>query len=171
MVIERLAEVYAIEASIRSTSAEHRLGVRQAKSKVLMADLKMLLMDTLKDISAKDPVASAIKYTLGHWAGLTLFLEDGRLEVDSNTVERNMRSVALGRVNSLFAGSDGGAETWAILGSLLTTAKLNGLDPYTWLNDVLERIVSGEIKSTSLWRCLPWHWKQEHADMNMAVAA
>ncbi len=61
-----------------------------------------------------------------------------------------MRSVALGRVNSLFAGSDGGAETWAILGSLLTTAKLNGLDPYTWLNDVLERIVSGEIKSTSL---------------------
>ncbi|AAL53956.1 transposase [Brucella melitensis bv. 1 str. 16M] len=101
VVIERLAEVYAIEASIRSTSAEHRLGVRQAKSKVLMADLKMLLMDTLKDISAKDPVASAIKYTLGHWAGLTLFLEDGRLEVDSNTVERNMRSVALGRVNSL----------------------------------------------------------------------
>ncbi len=171
VVIERLAEVYAIEASIRSTSAEHRLGVRQAKSKVLMADLKMLLMDTLKDISAKDPVASAIKYTLGHWAGLTLFLEDGRLEVDSNTVERNMRSVALGRVNSLFAGSDGGAETWAILSSLLTTAKLNGLDPYTWLNDVLERIVSGEIKSTSLWRCLPWHWKQEHADMNMAVAA
>ncbi len=171
VVIERLAEVYAIEASIRSTSAEHRLGVRQAKSKVLMADLKMLLMDTLKDISTKDPVASAIKYTLGHWAGLTLFLEDGRLEVDSNTVERNMRSVALGRVNSLFAGSDGGAETWAILGSLLTTAKLNGLDPYTWLNDVLERIVSGEIKSTSLWRCLPWHWKQEHADMNMAVAA
>ncbi len=71
----------------------------------------------------------------------------------------------------LFAGSDGGAETGAILGSLLTTAKLKGLDPYTWLNDVLERIVSGEIKSTSLWRCLPWHWKQEHADMNMAVAA
>ncbi len=171
VVIERLAEVYAIEASIRSTSAEHRLGVRQAKSKVLMADLKMLLMDALKDISAKDPVASAIKSTLGHWAGLTLFLEDGRLEIDSNTVERNMRSVALGRVNSLFAGSDGGAETWAILGSLLTTAKLNGLDPYTWLNDVLERIVSGEIKSTSLGRCLPWHWKQEHADMNMAVAA
>jgi transposase len=82
-----------------------------------------------------------------------------------------MRSIALGRVNSLFAGSDGGAESWAILGSLLTTAKLNGLDPYTWLNDVLERIVSGEIKSTSLERCLPWHWKQERADMNMAVAA
>lgn len=170
-VIERLAEIYAIEARIRGTSAEHRLSVRQAKTKGLMADLKTLLMDTLKNISAKDPVASAIKYTLGLWSGLTLFLDDGRLEVDSNTVERNMRSIALGRVNSLFAGSDGGAETWAILGSLLTTAKLNGLDPYTWLNDVLERIVSGEIKSTSLERCLPWHWKQEHADMNMAVAA
>jgi hypothetical protein len=82
-----------------------------------------------------------------------------------------MRSIALGRVNSLFAGSDGGAETWAILGSLLTTAKLNGLDPYTWLNDVLERIVSGEIKSNSLERCLPWQWKKEHVDMDIAVAA
>ncbi|WP_413990745.1 IS66 family transposase [Labrys okinawensis] len=170
-VIERLAEIYAIEARIRGTSAEHRLSVRQTQTKGLMADLKTLLMDTLKNISAKDPVASAIKYTLGLWSGLTLFLDDGRLEVDSNTVERNMRSIALGRVNSLFAGSDGGAETWAILGSLLTTAKLNGLDPYTWLNDVLERIVSGEIKSTSLERCLPWHWKQEHAKVNMAVAA
>ncbi|CAN7732165.1 IS66 family transposase [Rhizobium sp. LjRoot98] len=170
-VLERLAEIYAIEAKIRGTSAEHRLSVRQAKTRGLMADLKVLLVDTIKDISAKDPVASAIRYTLGLWSGLTLFLDDGRLEVDSNTVERNMRSIALGRVNSLFAGSDGGAESWAILGSLLTTAKLNGLDPYTWLNDVLERIVSGEIKSTSLERCLPWHWKREHADMNLAVAA
>lgn len=170
-VLERLAEIYAIEAKIRGTSAEHRLSVRQAKTRGLMADLKVLLVDTIKDISAKDPVASAIRYTLGLWSGLTLFLDDGRLEVDSNTVERNMRSIALGRVNSLFAGSDGGAESWAILGSLLTTAKLNGLDPYTWLNDVLEHIVSGEIKSTSLERCLPWHWKREHADMNLAVAA
>jgi hypothetical protein len=78
--------------------------------------------------------------------------------------------MALGRVNSLFAGSDGGTETWAILGSLLT-ARLNGVDPYTWLNDVLERIVSGDIKSTSLERCLPWQWRQEHPEMNMAVAA
>jgi len=101
VVIERLAEIYAIEANIHGTSAEHRLCVRQEKSKGLMADLKILLMNTIKDISAKDPVASAIRYTLGHWSGLTLFLEDGRLEVDSNTVERNMRSVALGRVNSL----------------------------------------------------------------------
>ncbi len=170
-VIERLAEIYAIEARIRGTSAEHRQAVRQATTKGLMAGLKTLLMDTLNDISAKDPVASAIKYTLGLWSGLTLFLDDGRLEVDSNTVERTMRGIALGRVNSLFAGSDGGAETWSILGSLLTTAKLNDVDPYTWLNDVLERLVSGEIKSTSLERCLPWNWKREHADMNRAIAA
>ena len=170
-VIERLAEIYAIEARIRGTSAEHRQAVRQATTNSLMAGLKTLLMDTLNDISAKDPVASAIKYTLGLWSGLTLFLDDGRLEVDSNTVERTMRGIALGRVNSLFAGSDGGAETWSILGSLLTTAKLNDVDPYTWLNDVLERLVSGEIKSTSLERCLPWNWKREHADMNRAIAA
>jgi hypothetical protein len=130
-VIERLAEIYAIEARIRGTSAEDRQALRQATTKGLIADLTTLLMDTLNDISAKDPVASAIKYTLGLWFGLTLFLDDGRLEVESNTVERTMRGIALGRVNSLFAGSDCGAETWSILGSLLTTAKLNDVDPYT----------------------------------------
>ena len=170
-VIERLREIYHIEADIRGTSAEHRLSVRQARTAPLMAALKTFLMEELKQISSNDSVTSAINYTLSHWSGLTMFLEDGRIEIDSNTVERTMRSVALGRVNSLFAGNDGGAESWATLGSLLTTAKLNGLDPYTWLNDVLERIVSGEVTTKTLYRCLPWHWKTDHPEMNVAVAA
>ena len=97
--------------------------------------------------------------TLAHWGGLNLFLTDGRIEVDNNTVERSMRPIALGRRNSLFAGNDGGAESWAILASLLQTAKLNGLDPFTWLNDVLERIVSDQVKSHELDRLLAWNWK------------
>ena len=121
-VIERVAAIYAIEGRVRGTSADIRLAARDAESKPLMAELKSRLAEVLKDISAKSPLAEAIKYTLGHWDGLTVFLTDGRVEVDSNTVERSMRPIALGRKNSLFSGSEGGAESWAILASVLNTA-------------------------------------------------
>src|SRR5579864_7316789 len=103
--------------------------------------LRAWLMDRLGEISAKSLLAGAIRYTLDHWEGLTLFLADGRIEVDSNTVERCIRPISLGRKNALFAGSAGGGERWAVLASLIGTAKLHGLDPQTWLADVLERIV------------------------------
>lgn len=92
-----------------------------------------------------------------------MFLGDGRVEVDSNTVERDMRPIALGRRNSLFAGSEGGAESWAILASLINTAMLNDVDPQSWLTDVLERIVSGRTKSHQLDELLPWNWKAARA--------
>jgi hypothetical protein len=124
-----------------------------------MAALKTRLEGALTEVSAKSSLAGAIRYSLNHWEGLTLFLEDGRIEIDNNTVERNMRPIALGRKNSLFAGNDGGAETWAILASLLNTAKLNEIDPYTWLSDALEKMVSGEVKSHQLDQLLAWNWK------------
>ena len=158
-VIERLGKVYAIEAEIRGTSAAERLAARKARTAPLMAALKTRLERALDEVSAKSPLAGAIRYSLNHWAGLTLFLDDGRIEVDNNTVERSMRPIALGRKNSLFAGNDGGAETWAILASLLNTARLNELDPFTWLNDVLEKIVSGQVKSHQLDQLLAWNWK------------
>jgi transposase len=170
-VIERLGEVYAIEAQLRGTSAAHRLGARQAMSAPLMAALKVELQDALAQISAKSTLAKAIRYALAHWSGLTRFLDDGRLEVDNNTVERSMRPIALGRRNSLFAGNDGGAESWAILASLLNTAKLNGLDPFTYLDDVLERIVSGQVKNHELDQLLAWNWKaaRSHAPVDLAA--
>lgn len=129
----------------------------------MMSALKIVLENALKPISAKSAMAGAIRYSLTHWAGLTAFLEDGRIEIDSNTVERTMRPIGLGRRNSLFAGSCGGAESWAILASLLQTARLNGLDPYTWLNDVLEKMISGEVKSHELDQLLAWNWKARRA--------
>ena len=72
-------------------------------------------------------------------------LEDGRLELDTNTVERTIRPIALGRRNALFAGSDGGAHHWAIAASLVAGAKLNGVEPLAWLTDVLERMVDASI--------------------------
>ena len=86
---------------------------------------------------SQSTLTEAINYALNHWDGLTMFLSDGRVEVDSNTVERSMRPIAMGRRNSLFSGSEGGAESWAILASVVNTAKLNGLDPQTYLGDVV----------------------------------
>ena len=157
-VIALLGRVYRIEAAIRGTSAEHRLSVRREKTRPIMDELKQLLDDTLERISAKAELADHIRYAQGHWRGLTLFLEDGRIEVDNNMIERQMRPIGISRRNSLFAGSEGGARSWAILASLLQTAKLNGLDPFTWLNDVLARIVSGGVKNNELDQLLAWNW-------------
>jgi transposase len=158
-VIERLQAVYAIEAEIRGCSADERLAVRRSRSAPLMAALKARLTEMAGQLFSQSKLVEAINYTLNHWVGLTLFLSDGRIEVDSNTVERSMRPIAMGRRNSLFSGNEGGAESWAILSSIVNTAKLHELDPQAYLTDVLERIVSGRTKSHQLHELLAWNWK------------
>jgi transposase len=157
--LRQIATIYAIEKRIRGQSAAERLAVRQAESRPLMEAFKSWAENRLAEVSAKSPLAGAIRYTLNHWDGLTVFLTDGRVEVDNNTVERDMRPIGLGRRNSLFAGSENGAVSWSILASLINTALLNDVDPQAWLTDVLERIVSGRTKSHQLAELLPWNWK------------
>lgn len=169
-IIALIGEVYAIEARIRGSKAEDRLRVRKAETTDVMAQIKARIDVMLPQLSPQSDLAKAMRYTRAHWAGLMRFLDDGRLEVDSNTVERGMRNVAQGRKSSLFAGSEGGAEAWAVLASLLQTARLNGLDPYTWLDDVLERMVCGEVKINDLEQLLPWNW-QPAGDPAMRLAA
>jgi hypothetical protein len=77
----------------------------------------------------------------------SLFVDDGRIEIDSNVVERAIRPIALNRKNALFAGSDGGAENWAIVASLIETCKMNGVNPQAWMADTLTKIVSGHLNS------------------------
>ncbi|MCW3477933.1 IS66 family transposase, partial [Limobrevibacterium gyesilva] len=146
-----------------------RVAVHQAETKPLMAAFWSWLMARLEEISAKSSLAKAIRYTLNHWAGLTVFLADGRVEAGNNTVERSIRPIPLGRKNALFAGSHRGGERWAVLASLINTAKLHGIDPQTYLADVLERIVSGRTKANALRALLPWIWKIER--VAPAVAA
>lgn len=158
-VIERIAVVYAIEKRIRGLDAEQRRAVRQAETKPLMDALKARL-EAMKDgISRQSTLVGAIDYALERWSGLTLFLEDGRLEPDTNIVERSIRPISIGKKNSLFCGDEGGGETWAILASLLNTAKLHGVDPETYLTDILERMVSGATKINRLHELLVWNWK------------
>ena len=145
--LERIAALYAIEKDIRGRSAEERRLVRQQKSRPLIDALEPWLRAKLGLISQKGKLAEAIRYALSRWEGLTRFIDDGRIELDNNTVERSIRPIALNRKNALFAGSDGGAEHWATIASLIETCKLNDVDPLAYLTDVLTRIVNGHPNS------------------------
>jgi transposase len=153
--LERIAKLYAIESAVRGRSADERHTVRQKKSKPLVDDLQIWLRAKLELISQKTNLAEAIRYALSRWAGLTRFIDDGRIEIDSNVVERSIRPIALNRKNALFAGSDGGGEHWAIIASLIETCKLNGIDPQTYLADVIARIANGHSNGR-IDQLLPW---------------
>jgi transposase len=161
--LRQIAALYAIEDETRGQPAEERCRVRQQRSRPLVETMQAWLAETLGRISGRSALAQAIRYALNHWSGLILFLDDGRLELDTNTVERAMRPVALGRKNALFAGSDSGGRHWAIIATLIQSAKLNDVDPLAWLTDVLERIVSGRTKRHELDTLLPWNWKAAKA--------
>jgi transposase len=137
----RIAKLYAIEADIRGLSAEQRLAVRRAQSAALLANMQEWLKDKLPKLPKGPGTAEAVVYTLNHWKGLVRFLEDGRIELDNNSVERSMRPVALQRKNALFAGHDLGAENWATIATLVETCKLGEINPQAYFADVLARIV------------------------------
>lgn len=146
----RTAALYRIEDDIRSRTAEERLVVRQERTRPLIEALQPWLREKLSLISQKTKLAEAIRYALSRWAGLCLFLEDGRVEIDNNAVER-----AIHRKNALFAGSDGGAEHWAVIASLIETCKLLDVEPHGYLADVITRVVNDHPQSR-LDDLLPW---------------
>jgi transposase len=119
--------------------------------------MKAWLEAELNRVPPRGGLADAIRYALARWSALCRFLDDGRIALDNNTVERAIRPNALGRKNHLFAGSDGGAARWAIVASLIATAKLNDVEPFAYLKDVLERMSNGHPMSR-LDDLLPWNW-------------
>lgn len=153
--LRRIAELYKIEDEIRGRTQEERSAFRQEKSRPITDSLAPWLREQLGLISQKTKLAEAIRYALSRWDGLCRFIDDGRTEIDSNTVERSIRPIALNRKNALFAGSDAGAEHWATIASLIETAKLNDVEPLAYLPDVLSRIVNGHPNS-QLDDLLPW---------------
>jgi transposase len=157
-LLARVAELYAIESEIRGHPAEHRRQVRQERSRPIVEGLHAWLHQNVGRVPAASDLAKAMRYAIRHWPGLIVFLDDGRVEMDTNVVERAIRPHTLTRKNALFAGSDGGARHWAMAMTLIQTAKLNGVDPMAWLTDVLERIVSGRTKAHELKTLLPWNW-------------
>ena len=131
--------------------------MRNAKSRPLVEAIKLWLEMELGRIPGRGGLAEAIRYALSRWPALCRFLDDGRIDLDNNPVERAIRPVALGRKNHLFAGSDGGGVRWATVCSLVATAKLNDVEPFAYLKDVLERMTYGHPMSR-LDDLLPWNW-------------
>jgi transposase len=158
--LRRIAALYEIEQRVRGKGPADRLAVRQAESKPLVTELRIWFEAQIAKLPARGPTAAAIRYALNHWAGLQRFLDDGRIELDTNSVERAMRPVALSRKNSLFAGSDEGGENWACLASLIETCKLNGINPQAYFTDILTRLVNGWPQKR-IDELMPWLWLPE----------
>jgi transposase len=156
--LKRIAALYAIEADIRGKTATDRRATRQVESKPLIAELRVWFEAQLAKLPARGPTAEAIRYALNHWDGLQRFLDDGRIELDNNSVERAMRPVCLSRKNSLFAGSDEGGENWACLASLIETCKLNRVNPQAYFADLLTRLVNGWPQKR-IDELMPWNWR------------
>jgi len=155
--LARIARLYAIEEAVRGQPPETRRAARDCESRPIVAQLKAFLDAKAGQASRKSALAEAIRYATTRWDGLTRFLDDGHVEIDSNTVERAIRPIALGRKNALFAGSDEGGDHWAVIASLIETCKLNAVDPQAWLAQTLERLAAGHT-ATRLDELMPWHF-------------
>lgn len=155
--LKQIAALYRIESNARGLTADERLAVRRDKSATKIAAFKEWLDAARTQVSAKSPTGEALKYIAKYWDGLILFLDDGRIEMDSNAVERTIRSIALQRKNALFAGHDAGAQSWAVIASLIETCKLNKVEPHSYLTGVLSAIGNGH-KQKEIDQLLPWNW-------------
>jgi len=151
----RIAQLYGIEAQLRGRSADERREGRQLQSRPLIEAMEVWFEAQLHVLSKKSDTAGVIRYAQNHWEGLTRYLDDGRIEMDTNAVERAMRPIKLTAKNSLFAGCDDGAESWSLLASFIETCKLNQVNAEAWLADVLTKLVNGWPQAR-LDELLPW---------------
>ena len=138
--MQRIAELYAVEKAARGRPPEERTRLRQKEAQPVLDELEAWLAAQLPALSAKTPLATAIRHALARLPRLRPYLEHGTLEADNNAAERAMRAIALGRKNYLFVGSQAGGRAAAIAHTLIETAKLCGADPQAWLADTLARI-------------------------------
>jgi len=164
--VRRIDALLAIERTINGLSASDRLAARQRESRPIVADLEQWMRAERARLSRHAETARAIDYVLTRWTAFTRFLDDGRICLTNNAAERALRGIALGRRAWLFAGSDRGGERAAAIYTLITTAKLNDINPLAWLADVLARIA--DHPASRVGELLPWHWKQ---NQDQAAAA
>lgn len=157
--VERMARLWKIEEAIRGQGLAAHCAVRQERSAAIVAALWPFWERELARIPGKSKLAEAIRYARSRREALERFLHDGRLDIDTNAVERAIRPQIITRKNALFAGSDGGGQTWATIATLLQTAKMNGVDPSAWLTQTLQRIAAG-WPNRDLDQLLPWHHHQ-----------
>ncbi len=156
-VLAQIAELYKIESGIRGSPPECRRVTRQELSKPIVIALFAWLTEQLSTLSRKSVTADAIGYAMNLRQALMRYLDDGIIEIDNNAAERALRTVALGRKNYLFLGSDTGGERAATMYSLLGTVKLNGMNPEAYLRHVLTVIAEHPVNRID--ELLPWNVK------------
>jgi transposase len=152
----RIAQLYVIEQEVQTLSAAQRLAIRQARSRPLLEEFKVWLLEQRVLLVKADVTAKAMDYTLRRWAALTVHLQDARIPVDNNAVENAIRPIALGRKNWLFVGSQQAGERAATLMSLIESAKLNGHDAWAYLKDILTKLPTWP--NSRLHELLPHRW-------------
>lgn len=160
--VELIGKLYRIEdlADARGLTYQERCELRQTSSVPVLARIKAWLDKVVRSENPKSELVSAAKYPLNHWIALTRFVEDGRIDLDNNLCELQIRSLAVGRRTWLFAGSHAAARNAAILYGLLRTCALQRIDPKEWLEDVLIKLGSGWPKSR-IRELLPQHWREK----------
>jgi transposase len=156
--LERMKALWALEDEVRGSPPEIRAATRQNQSAQIVDGLYKLWEQTLPRISGKSELAQTIRYATGHRESFERFLHDGRIEIDSNIVERAIRPQTITRKNALFAGNDGGGRTWATIATLLQTAKMNNVDPYAWLSQTLTRLAN-QWPANQIEQLMPWNFK------------
>ena len=159
-VLERIQQLYAIERSCKEMvlTNDQRKEVREKEAVPILNDLGKWMKAQYMETLPKSPIGKALAYSIERWDKLSLYTTDGMLNIDNNPVENSIRPVAIGRKNYLFCGSHEAAKRTAMLYSLLGTCKLNGVNPFYWLKDILERIPSFSIKNIK--ELLPHNWAQ-----------
>ncbi len=155
--LERIGKLYDIEAAINGKPLDRRNAVRQKDSRPHVEAFRTWCEHQLTRVPGKGDLAKAMRYVLNRWDGFTLFLDDARVAIDNNAAERAIRPISLGRKNFLFAGSDAGGETLADAMTIIETAKLSGLNPESYLADLLACI--RQYDQARLDDLLPWNWK------------
>ena len=152
-----ISQLYDVEREVKHLLPDERLQIRQAKSKPLADAFKEWMLLQRQKITDGSATAKALDYSLKRWGALTLFLDDGQLPIDNNWIENQIRPIAIGRNNWLFAGSLRAGQRSAAVMSLIQSAKLNGHDPYAYLKDVLARLPTH--KNSQIEELLPHHWQ------------
>ncbi|MDZ7651381.1 MAG: IS66 family transposase [Burkholderiaceae bacterium] len=150
-------DLYEVEREVQALVVDERRRIRQLKAKPVAEDLQAWLITQRQKVPEGSATAKAIDYSLNRWTALTRYLGDGRLPADNNWIENRIRPIALGRANWLFAGSLRAGQRAAAIMSLIGSAKMNDLDPYAYLRDVLERLPTHPASRID--ELLPHRWR------------